>query len=59
MGAVDRYLAQNARLIMLETVEDVQQKISMVKRKPSNEPGFGDRSALQAIVNGITIALES
>ncbi len=59
MGAVDRYLAQNGRLIMLETVEDVQQKISLAKRNPLNKPGATDRAALQAIVNGIITALES
>lgn len=59
MGAVDRYLAQNARLVMLETVDDVQRKILIGKRKPSNEPEFGDQSALQAVVNGITTALEN
>jgi len=59
MGAVDRYLAQNGRLVMLETIEDVQRNISLVKKKPSNEPGATDRAALQAVVNGIITALES
>lgn len=59
MGAVDYYLSQNGRLVMLETIEDIQRKISLVKRKSSNGSGFGDRSALQAIVNGIITALGS
>jgi hypothetical protein len=46
-------------LVMLETIEDVQRKISLVKRKASSDSGDGDRPALREIVNGIITALES
>jgi hypothetical protein len=59
IGAVDRYLAQNGRLVMLESIEDVQRKISLVKRKASSDSRGGDRPALHEIVNGIITALES
>lgn len=59
IGAVDRYLAHNGRLVMLETIDDVKRKIRVAKRTSSNEPGSTDRSALQAIVKGIIAALEA
>lgn len=59
IGAVDRYLSQNGRLVLIDAIEDVQRKIFLTKRKRSNDPGFADRSALQAIVNGIVTALDS
>lgn len=58
VGAVDRYLAQNGRLVMLKTVEDVQQKILLTKRNPLNKPE-ATGAALKAIVNGIITALEN
>lgn len=59
MGAIDRYLSQSGRLVMLETIEDAQHKISLVKRNSSSEFKAGDRPALNVIVNGIITALES
>ena len=58
IGAVDRFLAENRRLVLVESVEEIQQAILLVKRKRS-EFTFGDRAALRAIVNGIFAALES
>ena len=57
IGAVDRYLSQNDRLVMIETIEDVQQNIPLIKRMRLNEGEFADRSALQVIVNGIATAM--
>ena len=50
IGAVDRYLSDNGRLILLETVEDVQTKILLKKRQRSDEFDNSKRSALGKIV---------
>ena len=57
IGAVDRYLSDNGRLVLIETIDDVRGKIFLTKRKRSSETIFTDRSALQVIVNGIIGAL--
>ena len=58
MGAVDRYLEQNGRLVLLETIEDAQQKIFLTKRKRSNKQESTDLFVLQAITNCIIAALD-
>ena len=58
IGAVDRFLAENGRLVLVETVGEVREKILLIKRKLLRST-FGDRAALQAIVNGILSALDS
>jgi predicted glycosyltransferase len=53
IGAVDRYLQQVGRLTLIESVEDVKEKI-VLKRREKNEKKLCDRRpALQAIVDGI------
>jgi predicted glycosyltransferase len=58
IGAVDRFLAENGRLVLVGTVGEVRENILLIKRRLSRST-FGDRSALQAIVNGILAALDS
>jgi len=54
IGAVDRHLEQEGRLVLIESVEDIRKKIILQKRpKDEQKPGV-DRPALQAIVDGIT-----
>ncbi len=55
-GAVDKYLAEKGRLVLIETMSDIREKIGIAKRK-STTLGLSDRSALQAIVNGIVSAI--
>jgi len=57
IGAVDRYLEQSRRLILVEKVEDVYRKILLSKRKRSGTPEFTDRAALDSVVKGIATAL--
>ena len=59
IGAVDRYLVKSGRLILLENVEDVHNKLSITKRKHSSEVGNRNGKALSSIVQGIVKALES
>jgi len=53
IGAVDRYLSENGRLTLLESVEDVQTKIHLKKRDRSNKLDHTKREALDKIVKHI------
>jgi len=53
IGAVDRYLSDNGRLTLLETVEDVQTKILLKKRYRSAKFDHSKRNALGKIVEHI------
>jgi len=59
IGAVDKYLVKSGRLILLESVEDVRNKLSITKRKHSSEIGNTNGRALSSIVQGIVKALEA
>ena len=50
IGAVDRYLSDNGRLTLLETVDDVQTKILLNKRHRSDKLDNSSRNALGKIV---------
>jgi hypothetical protein len=53
IGAVDRYLADNGKLILLESPEDIEGKVSLVKRVPSGEAGVHSNRTLDSIVGKI------
>ncbi len=53
IGAVDRYLSDNGRLTLLETVEDVQSKILLNKRHRADQLDHSERTALGKIVDHI------
>lgn len=53
IGAVDRYLAAQGRLVLLESTEDVQQKIALKKREVPDARRSSSRAALDAIVGHI------
>lgn len=53
IGAVDRYLSDRGRLILLESVEDVYKKIQLVRRNPSASPHNGNDAVLTSIVNQV------
>ena len=57
LGAVDRYLAENGRLVLIATPEEVRTKINVAKRAKELE-GVGPRPALGEIVNSIEEILE-
>jgi hypothetical protein len=58
IGAVDRYLAENGRLILIETVEDVRSKIRPIRRLKGKEANLGGRVALEQIVTAIEEVIE-
>ena len=53
LGAVDKYLAESGRLIMIETQQDVESKIRLVKRRKGTEENIGDSLALKQIMTAI------
>jgi predicted glycosyltransferase len=58
IGAVDRYLADNGRLTLLENAKDVRTKIKLVRWNRPAQPDSNSRPALQSIVNQIVEILE-
>jgi uncharacterized protein len=53
IGAVDRYLSERHRLVLLESVEDVQTKIRLLRRNMSVAPRNSNDAVLSSIVNQI------
>jgi hypothetical protein len=59
IGAVDRYLADQGRLVLIETVDDVRTKIQAVRREPHSEYRTEQNSpALETIVRNIVSIIE-
>jgi hypothetical protein len=50
LGAVDRYLAQEGRLSLVESRDDVRTKIRVVKRPKGSAPDCAERLALRQIL---------
>ena len=57
IGAVDRYLADQGRLVLLETVEDVRTKINPVRRSQVLDAQSKSVQALDTIVQNIVSIL--
>jgi predicted glycosyltransferase len=53
IGAVDRQLQREGRLILIESVEDIAGKIVLTRREKSEQRASNERPALQAILDGI------
>ncbi|RLB31374.1 MAG: hypothetical protein DRH11_13395 [Deltaproteobacteria bacterium] len=58
IGAVDRYLSQEGRLTLLQSVEDVHNKMRIERRKKGTSVPQKNRAALNTIVNHIIEVLE-
>jgi predicted glycosyltransferase len=59
LGAVDRYLAEQGRLTMIENVDEIRTKIKFARRNGAVRTGIDQRAALQTIVSFIVGAVES
>ena len=59
IGAVDRYLAENGRLILIESPDDVRNKIKVQRRQRSQDHRYTNTKALDTIVHGIESVLEA
>jgi uncharacterized protein len=53
IGAVDRYLAESGRLIMLESVEDVETKILWTRREKPKQVSLTRPETLKSIIQSI------
>jgi predicted glycosyltransferase len=58
IGAVDRYLAETGRLILIEKVEDIRQKISLERRKSAHWRSANKGAVLESIVDAINSIAE-
>jgi predicted glycosyltransferase len=59
IGAVDRYLADHGRLVLIESVEDVQSKIILKQRSRPVSPKLVNSATLTRIVDHIAAIMES
>ena len=59
IGAVDQYLAEKGRLILLESTNDVRDKIIFERWDRPAKSNNGNRPALKSIVNSIVKIMES
>jgi predicted glycosyltransferase len=53
IGAVDKYLAKNGKLILLESEADIKDKVSLVKRIPPAKAGSYSNRTLDSVVGTI------
>lgn len=58
IGAVDRYLAENGRLVLIESREDVRTKIKLERGDMARRKSTGQNAVLQCIVEGIVSIAE-
>lgn len=58
IGAVDRYLAETGRLILIEKVEDIRKKISLERRKTVPRGAINKGAVLGSIVDAINSIAE-
>lgn len=59
MGAVDKHLAATGKLVLLESEEDVQEKLKLVPCTRKINPISSQRTTLDAVVNHISAVLEN
>jgi len=59
IGAVDKYLAETGRLVMLESVGDVATKLALARRVTTRQPEINRHSTLEVIIDYITTIAES
>jgi predicted glycosyltransferase len=58
MGAIDRYLAQSNRLILLDSVADIEKKLLLMPRTKTAAPNPVNQKALPKIVENIISVLD-
>ena len=59
IGAVDRYLSNRGRLVLLESIEDVKTKVSLTKREIKENFEKTNNGTLNSIVNSIVAIVEN
>ena len=58
IGAVDNYLSEKGRLVLLESPNDLGTKINLIKRDKNFSPDQSEKQALNTIVNKIVEILQ-
>jgi hypothetical protein len=58
MGAVDKHLAETGKLVLLESEQDVYEKLKLAPRTKALAPRQTQKVALDAVVNHIVAILE-
>lgn len=58
IGAVDKYLSEKGRLVLLESSNDLHTKLNLVKRDKNFSAKQGEKQALNTIVNKIIEIIE-
>ena len=58
IGAVDNYLSEKGRLVLLESPNDLGTKINLIKRDKNFSPDQSEKKALNTIVNRIVEILQ-
>jgi len=59
IGAVDKYLSESGRLVLIENVHEVRSKIRLVPWKRPQQPSGSNDGALQGIIRTILSILEN
>ncbi len=59
IGAVDRYLSEAGRLVLIESVEDLHAKILLRRRNRPAKPQNGHAAALSSILEQIIAIMNS
>ncbi len=58
IGAVDQYLANEGRMVLLKDVSEIRTKLALDKRVRPARPEIENKAALQTIVNHISLIAE-
>jgi len=58
MGAVDKHLAETGKLVLLESEQDVREKLKLVPRSKTLASRSKQRATLEAVVNHISAVME-
>jgi uncharacterized protein len=58
IGAVDKYLSANGRLVLIETADEIKTKIRLTRWKRPDKPNSGSATVLQSIVQHVVSILE-
>lgn len=58
MGAVDKHLAETGKLVLLESEQDVREKLKLVPRAKTLACRPRQRATLEAVVNHISAVME-
>ena len=59
IGAVDHYLSQSGRLVLLENADDLPAKLHLVRRHRPAQPGRRDGGTLGSIVKQIVVLMHT